>query len=429
MTAKKFGLLEKGISLAIAKPSRNAIAHWLFSRIVIFIALTLVAPALPTPPHGIAVPSGWEVFNRWDGMQYEGIAKFGYEFANDGRAYNVAFLPLFPLLIRGGMSLGLSPSAAGMLVNNLAFLAAVILLYRWVEERYSPHTANWVTAAFVWCPFSLFGSVVYTEGCFLLCAIAALRSFEKEQYARVAFWGALATATRLPALALIPAFLIVAWREKRPLKAYLATAATMTGLLLYMLYCWWRFGTPFAFYLAHQGWNPENGWEQSWFLMLLQVVLGPANAGKEGITFVDPWYPLGIAAIVAVAVLLWRSREKFGLARTDYSLGALAVILWLVAGSPLINFVVVWGGAYLVWRSRRQLTPVMLFYTGFSFLIIFAAQRTGSAERYAYGIAPLTIALGLLLERYPRWGFMTLGFFGILLLSFSVRFAQHLWVG
>jgi Gpi18-like mannosyltransferase len=421
MTAKKFALPEKGISFAIA--------HWLLSRLVLLVAMLLIAPALPTPAHNIPVPSGWEVFNRWDGMQYEGIAKLGYEFVNDGRGYNVAFLPLFPLLIRGGMSVDLTPSAAGTIANSLAFLAAAILLYRWVEERYSSRTANWVTAAFVWCPFSLFGSVVYTEGCFLLCAIAALRAFENEQYARVAFWGALATAVRLPSLALIPTFLIVAWLEKRPLKAYLAIAATPIGLLLYVLYCGWRFGEPLAFYRAHQGWNPENGWEQSWLLMLLQVVLGPANVGKEGITLVDPWYPLGIAAICAVGVLLWRSREKLGLARTDYILGALGIILWLVAGSPLINLVTVWGGAYLLWASRRKLTPVMLVYALFSFLLILAAQRTGSAERYVYGIAPVSIALGLLLERYPRWGYMTLTFFGLLLLSSSVRFAQHLWVG
>jgi hypothetical protein len=51
-----------------------------------------------------------------------------------------------------------------------------------------------------------------------------------------------------------------------------------------------------------------------------------------------------------------------------------------------------------------------------------------SAHRYAYGIVSLSIALGMLLEQYRRWGYATIAFFTLVLINFSLRFAQHIWV-
>jgi len=65
---------------------------------------------------------------------------------------------------------------------------------------------------------------------------------------------------------------------------------------------------------------------------------------------------------------------------------------------------------------------------GFCFGVDPSLWRTWSLSRIAYGIVSLAIALGVLLARHPRWGYATMGFFAILLASFAVRFAQHLWV-
>ena len=86
------------------------------------------------------------------------------------------------------------------------------------------------------------------------------------------------------------------------------------------------------------------------------------------------------------------------------------------------------GGVYLLWKNRNKLSSVDLFYGIFSFMIIFSSGRTGSAERYTYAIAPLSLALGIVLDRYPRWGYALTIFFGFLLSLYSIRFAQDLWV-
>jgi hypothetical protein len=165
----------------------------------------------------------------------------------------------------------------------------------------------------------------------------------------------------------------------------------------------------------------------SWLWVLLEITIGPRNAERQAL--VDPWHPLIFVLLIALAIALWNLRRQWGPVKAGYGFWLLGILLWLLAGSPLINALMVWGGGYLLWHCRRELSPVALTYAVFSFAIIFAAGRTGSAERYAYGIPTLSIALGLLLQRYPRHGYLAIGFFAILLASFGVRFAQQLWVG
>ena len=413
-----------------------AAAMWLFSRLLIAAIMLLIAPLLPAPPGGIAPTFGWEVFYHWDSLLYDQIATSGYEYANDGKGHNVAFFPLFPLVIRGLMTIGLPFKVAGILVNNLAFLGALLVLYSWVEECHSRSAARWATAVLAWCPLSIFGTVIYSEGLYLLFSTAALRAFDKQQYAFVALWGAIATAARPTGLALIPAFVIAAWREQRlamgnkitnRASAYAAGLAASGGLLLFSLYCAVHFGDPLAFIQAQRGWRPSLGFYwQGWLKMLMQIIVGTTN-WKHG-WIKDPLHPLLFGMIVGLGYLLWRFRTKLGSVKVRYGFCALVLFLWLLAGDPLINTVMVLGGGYLLWHLRAQLTPVTVIYGFCALGLILASGGTWSLSRIAYGIVSLAIALGVLLARYPRWGYATMGFFAILLVCFTLRFAQHLWV-
>jgi Gpi18-like mannosyltransferase len=80
---------------------------WLSSRLIIWIAMLLIAPALPVPSSGEAPGSGWEVFSQWDSRHYEKIATKGYQFKDNGKGYNVAFFPLYPLLVKGDQPSGI----------------------------------------------------------------------------------------------------------------------------------------------------------------------------------------------------------------------------------------------------------------------------------------------------------------------------------
>ena len=432
---------------------------WLLSRIVIAIAMLVIAPLLPAPPGGIQPTVSWDVFSAWDSQFYQAIAISGYDYANDGQGHNVAFFPLFPLLVRVVMNGGLPFTVAGTVVNNLAFWGALIVLYAWVQESHGQTVARWTTAVLAWCPFSLFGTVIYTEGLFLLLSTAALRSYDRKHYGWSGLWGALASATRLPGIALSPAFLLVAWRERRPAIAYLPSLATAGGVGLYSLYCGMRFGDMLAFLKVQQAWQPEQAfYGQGWLKMVVQISAGTANWNRGGIQ--DPWHPLIFITICALGYWLWRSRTPTENSKSragdcivhqtphpvfplrpswrshlkrlcvdkGYGFYSLFILLWLLAGDPLINMIMVWGGGYLLVQQRTKLRPVAVTYGFCSLAVILSPGRTISAERHAYGIVSLAIALGLLLARYPRWGWLTLIFFTLVLISFAVRFSQHLWV-
>ena len=53
------------------------------------------------------------------------------------------------------MTFGLPFAIAGTLVNNLAFLGALLVIYDWMQERYEVEIARWTIAILVWCPLSL----------------------------------------------------------------------------------------------------------------------------------------------------------------------------------------------------------------------------------------------------------------------------------
>jgi Gpi18-like mannosyltransferase len=408
-----------------------AITMGVLSRSVILLAffITSQLPQVSSETETVKIAWGWQIFSAWDSPLYQSITTSGYQVINPIEpGANVAFFPLFPLLIRGLMNLGLPFEVAGTLINNFAFFGALILLYKWVETTNNSQAARWVTAVLAWCPLSIFGTVIYTEGLFLFLSTAALRAFDLKKYPQVILWGSLATATRITGLALIPAFIITSWQKQKPAIAYLSGLLSGCGLLFYSLYCWIKFNNPIAFIsVQHTYWQRQTGFDsQGWLKMIMQILIGSQN-WKQG-TIVDPWHPLLVIIIAIIGYCIWRYRHQLGKAKLDYSLFILMVILWLIAGDPFLNTTIILGSGYLLWYLRHQLSLVAVNYGFFALGLLLASGGTISLSRLAYGIVSTSLALGVMLSHHRRWGYLTLGFFALLLISFSVRFAQHLWV-
>lgn len=400
---------------------------WIVSRLIILLGMLVIAPLLPAPTDGIKPEISWEVFSSWDSGWYQSIATNGYEYLNDGEQHSVAFFPLFPLLIKLLINIGIPFEIGGTLINNLSFLLTLIILFYWIEKDYDCRSAKWVIASLAFFPISLYGTVIYTEGLFLFLTTTSLYFFERKKYFLTFICGCLATATRITGLALVPTFLIISWKEKRNIKSYFASLTIILGLLLYIVYCWLKFSEPLAFILVQKAWQPDQAfWGAGWLKMLGQITLGHANLKGEGIK--DIYYLMAIFIIALIAYFLWLFRQKLGSIKTGYGYSILIFLMWLLGGNSFINLTTVLGGGYLLWHFKNKIMLSPLFYGLFSFIIIFSSGRTASAERYVYGIISVAMALGFLLKKYPRWGYITLSFFSLLLLLYSIRFAQHLWV-
>ncbi|MEY2984874.1 MAG: hypothetical protein RLZZ568_1491 [Cyanobacteriota bacterium] len=388
-----------------------------------------LAPLLPAPPGGIQAEWGWDVLSAWDSEHYQTIATHGYGGTlNTELSPLFAFFPLFPLIVRGGMAMGLPFSVAGGLVSAVGFGVAVVIVDRWVTEDYGPTAARWAVAVLCWFPLSLFASVTYTEGLFLGLSSLTLYQFQHERYRQAALWGALTAATRITGLALVPALGLVVWKQRRSIAAVWAALAPLAGVGAYSLYCGVKVHNPLAFLDAQKYWQATDQmfWGQPWLKMVAQAVLGPANVTAAAL--VDPVYPVIVLLIGGLAWGLRSQWVRWGETRSSACAGGLVLGGWLLGGDPVLNLAIAIGTVGLFWQVRSRLQPLAWFYSLSSLAIIFASGRTTSVERYIYGMVTFSVALGLILSQYPQRGRFLLAFFGLLFVLMSLRFAQHLWV-
>ncbi|CAA9568246.1 MAG: Predicted integral membrane protein [uncultured Thermomicrobiales bacterium] len=155
------------------------------------------------PLGGIA---GWiaEPFRHWDGTWYRLVAVEGYA---EGGAAKAAFWPLYPWLMEFGAGItGLAPETVGYLISNVAFLGALIVLYRLIGMDFNAEIARrtlWVLALF---PTAFFFTAVYTESLFLLLASAALLGARRGEWLVAGILGLFAALTRSSGFMLLAPF-------------------------------------------------------------------------------------------------------------------------------------------------------------------------------------------------------------------------------
>ena len=214
---------------------------------------------------------------RFDAGWYGGIALDGYSF--EGRfdkQQNVAFFPAMPVLMRtvGVLAGSSQPTVprplrlarvlwAGVMISVVAFAWASDYLVRlardMIGEPRAPAAAMLMTAY----PFAVFFSAPYTESVFVLAAIGAFYHVRRDEWTRGAAWGVLAGLTRpngcLLAIALACLVVEVRWRSVFSradlLKAAVAVAAPVIGMLAYSAYVHETTGSWFGWARLHEAWG------------------------------------------------------------------------------------------------------------------------------------------------------------------------------
>lgn len=260
--------------------------------------------------------------SRWDTGFYISIAEEGYRYQGV-ELPSVAFFPLLPMLMRGLTPIVGDAVVAGILISNLALLGALIVLYRLVHEEWGSAVAErsvWYLAVF---PASLFGSAIYTESLFLLAAVGGYLLARRGRWLPAGLLGVAAALTRLHGL--LVAVLLVGewWRQRRSatstkpsLAALAAAAAAPVGTVVYMVYCWRWFGSPFAFAAAASAWGRSP---KPPFATMAEAVHAPPGGWVSGLLagtiHVDNWIDLtSVLAFLALGcALLALSRWGEGL--------------------------------------------------------------------------------------------------------------------
>ena len=264
-----------------------------------------------------------------DAWFYRSIAMEGYD-----RSERVAFFPLFPLLVR---LTHLSFPLGGMIVSNLAFAGALLLLGAVaMKSGASEDDAGRAMFYLAFFPTSYFLSLPVTEALFLALSLAAVLCALDGRWWAAGLFGALATGTRVAGILLIPLLLLQPGRRTSKFWLLLVPA----GLVASMWHLQRVTGDAFAFL------HVQTRWGRTFSLSALLAQLR---------NFSEPWnfVALNLAAallLIGVGVhLLVRREWAFGVytlttALLPLSSGSLqSVARYAVVAFPLFLWLAVRG--------------------------------------------------------------------------------------
>lgn len=200
-------------------------------------------------PFDQAIGAAW---SQWDSRLYLSIVTLGYQHPPEEHA-NMAFLPLYPLLIRIALPLtGGDAVAAGLIVTHVALLAAALIFADVIRRDFDASIAYRAIATLLCFPTSFFLGAVYAEAVALALLALTLWGLRRQRWMLAGVAGFFLSLTRLPGALMAPVIALAlleraGWRRPPLSSAYLAPLLPALGLGLFMAYQWWRFGSPLIF--------------------------------------------------------------------------------------------------------------------------------------------------------------------------------------
>jgi hypothetical protein len=352
--------------------------------------------------------TAWE---RADGLWFLRIANGGYG-ATDGSA---AFFPLYPLAIRAvSWLLGGHPLPAALLMSNLSFLGALIVLYGLTKREFSVPVARTTVLLLALFPTSFFFFAPLSESLFLLLVVSSFAAARSRRWVMAGVLGALAAATRIVGVVMVAALAVEAvhqflegrrgrWTRgafvhgtapgapaepdgrddgARPARSdegigrligrFACSVIPVAGIVGYMGYWAARTGDWLAPLHAEERWQRVRmpPWE-TLGRATREAFAGPASY-PGGYQFVD-WL-IVVPCVLAAVYVAWTLRPGYSV----YTWASLLAPLTLVflpralMSDPrfvLPLFPLFWAGAVLVERGRLPRTAVLaVFAAGLALL-------------------------------------------------------------
>lgn len=379
-----------------------ALGIYLAFRVVSAVIMTWIAhhqapDGVPGGPSDAGHVSYWDISRMWDGEWYRRIATDGYphEVPRDdqGRAEQsaLAFYPLYPFLVRLGLSL--TGGSFGVVAGLLALVlgcAVVPLMLRLLVPRIGALASLCVVAVYASSPPSPTLQMAYTEALAMLLLCGMLLALEREEWLTAA---ALAVAIGLARPIGVPlaavAFVVIGlrwWRrEDRSISpaeyarmAVCLVSCTVSGFL-WLLITWRLTGERHAYDDTMGAWRVSRvvrPFEQ-WFKNF-DVLFG---------------HPLGVFAVIGVVIAMtvliagpWASR--LGVVMTTWC-AAYSLYLFAVLDP--------WSSTY---RYLLELFPLA------AVLIGVAGRRC--ASRRTVPVTVVAVILNVVLQAYWAWHFLRL---------------------
>jgi len=301
---------------------------------------------------GTLTPGFSDMMGIWDGRWYHRIVEHGYppdlpvDQDTGVVTYSAwAFYPVFPLVVRALVSLGIPFAVAAVLLNLVLAAAAVLLIWRLLSAAATTvlHRRMALLAAMLWClhPATAVLQIAYSEALACLLLAAFLLLVMRRRYA----WASLVVlvlgftrAVAPPLAVVVIVHVVLRWRAERrsgavPFAGQRVPAAVMVlstaiSSISWPLYVGLSTGTLFGFFDVQAAWGqrPERGPFLAWVtwawqhqglagvLLLLGMVAAYISLvlGRHGAFLaseVRVWalvYPVYLLAVVRPITSMWR---------------------------------------------------------------------------------------------------------------------------
>lgn len=277
----------------------------------------------------------WRPWLRWDAVHYLNLAQNGYppHFASD-----IAFFPLFPLIVHGLTFVIPNALVAGLLLSHVASLVLMLVLYQFAKEEFEEKVANYALLCLVLFPTTLFLWAPYPEPLFLCLITLSLYAMRHRSWWLAGIFGLFACLARPNGILLFLPFCYeyfrqcnFRWRSIR--RDILSALLLPLGVLFFVLYCAVRYSDPLAFSHAQSFW--QRTWNFPWYGIIksLQIALASPDVFRALCMLSLDWLPNLLALVLIILALLGRNR--LGSRHWTYTFYALA--LWLFSNSNFGN--------------------------------------------------------------------------------------------
>lgn len=309
----------------------------------------------------------------------------GYTYGPDGRldGNELAFFPLYPMLIRGVAALGVDAGTAAIAISWIVSIGAAVALHLLGTSLYDRRVGWALVAICCSAPVSVVLSMAYSEGLFIALVAGMLVAAHRRVWWAAGLLGLGAALTRptgaaaAVALAVAAALAVRDSRRDRTgegtWQPIVAAAVALAGVPAYLAWVAWRVGDPSAWFrIQAAGWGTSfdygastaafigrtlsagDGWvpvSVAVILLAAPVAAGIALAGR-------PWAPLSVYGVIAMIlvygqagfyhskprlllpVLLTLLPAAIAAGRARPRVAALSITAWALFG--------LWYGAYLV---------------------------------------------------------------------------------
>ena len=278
----------------------------------------------------------WDGFARYDSGWYYQIARYGYDAspALAGGRSNIAFFPVFPLLMRLVQPLfghgAWSVYAGGILLAWASFVLAMLVLYRLALLDLPPQRAALAVVLTAVFPFAFFYGVVYSESTYLLFTVTGFYLLRTRRWLTGGLAAGVAGATRVNGIMMWPALAwMVAWQSMPTTRDRVLAGGALvlaaSGFVAYCTYIYGISGQPLLWATALQRWGYYPG-GAPWVAPV--QLLWRLSTDPFGYLTSDPMAPFetlnGLTALAFIIALpfVWRALG------TSYGL-YMAANLWL----------------------------------------------------------------------------------------------------